>query len=88
MQRPERASFISTEMVECEEGMLILCQRPERASFISTKCVPSEYGKSLCRVNALNGLLSFLRIFQCLTRRSSCRCQRPERASFISTNLL
>ena len=37
-------------------------------------------------VNALNGLLSFLRRMDLYTVVKSPMCQRPKRASFISTN--
>ena len=35
-QRPERASFISTQVNLESSQILWTCQRPERASFIST----------------------------------------------------
>ena len=88
-QRPKRASFISTVI----SGTLIekphsLCQRPKRASFISTTGVISEFLTAAGCVNALNGLLSFLRRL-CLRQLFWSRqgCQRPKRASFISTGV-
>ena len=39
-QRPERAYFISTEVIDSWVVKPVLCQRPERAYFIST--VPSK----------------------------------------------
>ena len=50
-QRPERASFISTKMLETSKRVLAaMCQRPERASFISTY-LPKPAGVSydLCQ---------------------------------------
>ena len=61
-QRPERASFISTEeVIRDEEDDPFGCQRPERASFISTWSAGGCSGHRSSGVNALNGLLSFLR---------------------------
>ena len=61
-QRPERASFISTEFKE-KTGLPTeeMCQRPERASFISTESEQFEELVDEYCVNALNGLPSFLR---------------------------
>ena len=85
-QRPERASFISTQNTLTGNSGLMVCQRPERASFISTRyikrrktlwrkvstpwtgffhfytlmCICTIFAFTAC-VNALNGLLSFLR---------------------------
>ena len=35
-QRPKRASFISTEVINLTPHTVNVCQRPKRASFIST----------------------------------------------------
>ena len=65
-----------------------MCQRPKRAYFISTRdgrlCLSLLYS----RVNALNGLTSFLRGNTMLKKLIGIRCQRPKRAYFISTVVL
>ena len=59
-QRPERASFISTNIgVVGGKFLTAVFQRPERASFISTTGTQTEQSLQSC-FNALNGLLSFL----------------------------
>ena len=61
-QRPERASFISTNKTGSYVKVVVIgCQRPERASFISTQSTDMETKLNTTGVNALNGLLSFLR---------------------------
>ena len=62
-----------------------MCQRPKRASFISTIWNFLRVLKLIQGVNALNGLLSFLRRVRCKKSRKKEMCQRPKRASFIST---
>ena len=58
-QRPKRALFISTNLME-DESKREECQRPKRALFIST--MNSKRGQDYQQkcVNALNGLSSFL----------------------------
>ena len=65
-QCPKRANLISTETyVEPEDDDYEVCQCPKRANLISTeRAIRHAIEIAMC-VNALNGLISFLR--------SSCR---------------
>ena len=46
-------------------------------------------GPQICgRVNALNGLFSFLQRHRSKDRKARYECQRPERAFFISTTMI
>ena len=85
-QRPERAFFIST-LVQGIDALDngAMCQRPERAFFISTELEQLLISKHKSCVNALNGLSSFLPIYNIIYYVSNFVCQRPERAFFIST---
>ena len=61
-----------------------MCQRPKRAFIISTDYNNFKIAEEVC-VNALNGLLSFLRTAALLLPLFLLMCQRPKRAFIIST---
>ena len=71
-------------LIQEEGGKKVWCQRPNRASFIST-FLKIWVNMDLKCVNALNGLLSFLRTSTNGNCTFHIMCQRPKRASFIST---